>query len=226
MDEVKDIAKDIAKDTLQAILPIMVLVIVIQLILFDDPFYEILQFIIGAIMVSLGLGLSLLGVNVGLVRVGDIIGSELPQRFSFPLLLFSVFFIGLALTVAEPDVLVLAQQIDNVSGEDLSKLVVITFIGLGVGVFMVLAAARVLLGVPISYLLIAGYLLIFALSYYVPPNFVPVAFDSGGVTTGVMTVPFIVALGVGLTAVLGGKSSLSDSFGFLALASMGPCCWA
>jgi len=218
MDEIKYIAKE----TLQAILPIVVLVMSIQLILFDDPLSEVLQLFIGAAMVSLGLGLFLLGVKIGLLRIGDIIGSELPQRFSFPLLLFSVFCIGIAVTVAEPDVLVLAQQVDQVSGDHISKTVIIAFIGLGVGVFMVIAAARVFLGIPMRYILVAGYILVFVLANFVPPSFLPVAFDSGGVTTGNLTVPFVIALGVGLTSVLGGKSSLSDSFGFLALASLGP----
>jgi len=217
-----DDVKNVVKETLLAVLPIVSLVIVIQLLLFEDPLYEVLQLIIGATMVSFGLGLFLLGVKVGLLSIGDTIGSELPQRFSFPLILFSVFCIGLAVTVAEPDVLVLAQQVDYVSGDHISKTVIIAFIGLGVGVFLAIAAARVFLGIPMRYILVFGYILAFALAYFVPPNFLPVAFDSGGVTTGNLTVPFVVALGVGLTSVLGGKSSLSDSFGFLALASLGP----
>lgn len=218
MDEIKDIAKE----TLLAILPILLLVIVLQLILFEDPLYEVLQLVIGAVMVSIGLGLFLFGVKVGLLRIGDIIGSELPQRLSFPMLLFAIFCIGVAVTVAEPDVLVLAQQVDYVSGDQMSKTLIISFIGLGVGVFLAIAAARVILGIPMRYILIIGYVLVFVLAYFVPPNFFPVAFDAGGVTTGNLTVPFVMALGVGLTSVLGGKSSLSDSFGFLALASLGP----
>jgi hypothetical protein len=218
MDEIRDIAKEL----MQSVMPIVALVIIIQLILFDDPLHNVLQFIIGAIMLSLGLGIFLLGVKVGLMRLGELIGSELPQRVSFLLLVFFVFLLGIAITVAEPDVQVLAQQVAYVSDGGVSKNILVTFVGLGVGLFLAIAAARVLLGIPMAYLLVFGYLAVFALSYFVPPGFVPVSFDSGGVTTGPMTVPFIMALGVGLTSVIGGKSSLGDSFGFVALASIGP----
>lgn len=218
MDEIKDIAKEL----MQSILPIVVLVITLQLILFDDPSYKILQFLIGAVMVSLGLGIFLMGVKVGLMHLGELIGSELPQRVSFPLLLFLILLVGMAVTVAEPDVQVLARQVDFVSNGSISKNVLVTSVGVGTGLLMAVAVARVLLGIPMSYLLVFGYIGIFALSYFVPPGFVPVSFDSGGVTTGPMGVPFIMAVGVGLTTVMGGKSSLSDSFGFVALASIGP----
>jgi len=218
MDEVKTIAKE----TIQAIFPIVMMVIVIQLILFDDPLNHVLQFIIGALMVTVGLGLFLLGVKVGLLRIGELIGSELPQLLSFPILIVFVVFLGIAVTVAEPDVRVLAQQIDVVSDGAISKNVLVAFVGLGVGLFMAIAATRMLLGVPMKYLLAVGYIMVFALSYFVPSNFVPVAFDSGGVTTGPLTVPFIMSLGVGITSVIGGKESLGDSFGFVALASLGP----
>lgn len=218
MDDVREIAKELV----QAILPVVVLVITLQLILFDDPLYKIVQFAIGATMVTVGLGLFLIGVKVGLLPLGEIIGSELPQRGSLLLLLFFTLLIGIAVTVAEPDVRVLAYQIDSVSGGGISKNVLIAFVGVGVGLFMAVAAARVLLGIPMSYLLIIGYIAVFALSAFVPPHFVPISFDSGGVTTGPMTVPFIIALGVGITSVIGGKSSLGDSFGFVALASIGP----
>jgi len=218
MDDIKEIGKELV----QAILPVVVMVITIQLILFDDPLYKILQFTIGAIMVTVGLGLFLIGVKVGLLPLGEIIGSELPQRGSLLLLLFFTLLLGIAVTVAEPDVRVLAYQIDSVSDGGISKSVLIAFVGVGVGLFMAIAAARVLLGIPISYVLIISYIAVFALSAFVPPNFIPISFDSGGVTTGPMTVPFIIALGVGITSVIGGKSSLGDSFGFVALASIGP----
>lgn len=218
MDDVRDIAKEL----IQAILPVVVLVITLQLILFEDPVYKVIQFAIGALMVTVGLGLFLIGVKVGLLPLGEIIGTELPQQGSFLLILFFTLFLGMAITVAEPDVRVLAHQINFVSDGSISKNVLIAFVGIGVGLFMAIAAARVLLGIPMSYLLVFSYVTAFALSAIVPPHFVPISFDAGGVTTGPMTVPFIIALGVGLTSVIGGKGSLSDSFGFVALASVGP----
>lgn len=218
MEEIKNIALEI----ITAILPIAVIVVVLQLILFEQPWPMVGQFLVGAVMVTLGLGLFLLGVKVGLLPLGEAIGSELPAFGSMPILLFAILFIGIAVTVAEPDVRVLAHQVDVVSDGEITKRVLVTFVAIGVGVFMAIAALRVVLGVPMGYIIVGGYLLVFGLSAFVPPHFVPISFDSGGVTTGPMTVPFILALGVGLTSVLGGKSSLSDSFGFVALASIGP----
>jgi hypothetical protein len=217
MDDVKNVAIEL----IQSISPIVVLGIAILLVLFDEPAYLVAQFLIGVLLVGLGLGLFLIGAKVGLLPLGETIGSELPQRGAF-LLLFFTLFLGIAVTVAEPDVRVLAHQVDYVSNGDISKNLLIVFVGVGVGITLTIAAARVMLGIPMSFLLISGYVAIFALSIFVPPHFVPISFDSGGVTTGPMTVPFIISLGVGLTSVIGGKSSLGDSFGFVALASIGP----
>ncbi|MDD3654797.1 MAG: DUF1538 domain-containing protein [Desulfotomaculaceae bacterium] len=218
MDDIKDVVKEVTT----SILPIAVLVVTLQLILFERPGPIVLQFIIGAVMVTIGLGLFLIGVKVGLLPLGETIGSELPARGSFILLLFFTFALGIAITVAEPDIRVLTHQIESVSSGNISKNILIAFVGVGVGIFMTIAAARVLLGIPMSYILIGSYLTVFVLSAFVPPHFIPISFDSGGVTTGPMTVPFIIALGVGLTSVLGGKSTMSDSFGFVGLASIGP----
>ncbi|MGI6490984.1 MAG: DUF1538 domain-containing protein [Peptococcaceae bacterium] len=218
MDEVKKIALE----TLQSISPIVVMVIVLQLIFFDDPLSQVLQFAIGAVMVTVGLWLFLVGVQVGLLRIGEIIGSELPQRASFPVILLFVFIIGIAIIMAEPNIMVLSEQIGYVAGDAISKIVLITFVGVGLGLFLVIAVVRVFLGVPLKYVLLAGYVLVFALSYFVPPDFVPLSFDAGGVATGPLTVPFVMALGVGITSVISGKGTLSDSFGFIGLSALGP----
>lgn len=218
MDDVKDVAKEV----IASILPIAVLVVTLQLILFDRPGYIVIQFIVGVIMVTIGLGLFLIGVKIGLLPLGEAIGSELPARGSIIFMLFFTLVIGISITVAEPDVRVLTHQIEHVSGGIISKNLLISFVGVGVGLFMTIAAVRVLLGVPMSYILTGSFLVVFILSAFVPPHFIPISFDSGGVTTGPMTVPFIIALGVGITSVLGGKSNLSDSFGFVGLAAIGP----
>jgi len=214
--------KKIAWDTLQSISPIVILVIVLQLIFFDDPLSQVLQFATGAVMVTIGLWLFLVGVEVGLLRIGEVIGSELPQRASLPVIFLFVFIIGIAIIMAEPNIMVLAEQIGYVAGDAVSRIVLIAFVGVGLGLFLVVAVLRVFLGVPLKYVLLAGYVLVFALSYFVPPNFVPLSFDAGGVATGPLTVPFVMALGVGITSVIGGKGTLSDSFGFVGLSALGP----
>lgn len=218
VDDIKEVALEVGK----AILPLAVLAVVLILIFVPGPGPVVVQFLVGAAMVTTGLGLFLLGVKVGMLPLGETIGSELPQWGSLPLILFFVFLLGVVVTVAEPDVRVLAAKVDTVSSGEVARNLLITVVAIGVALFMVVAVVRVVLGVSLGYILIGGYLAVFALSYFVPPHFVPISFDAGGVTTGPMTVPFILALGVGFASVLGGKSSMADSFGYVALASIGP----
>jgi hypothetical protein len=131
--------------------------------------------------------------------------------------------LGFVVTVAEPDVQVLALQVDTVSGGTISKKLIVASIALGVGIFVALALLRIFLRIPIAYLLGVGYVIVFILALFAPPEFVAVSFDAGGVTTGPMTVPFILALGIGVASVSGGhKRNENNSFGLIALASLGP----
>ena len=150
------------------------------------------------------------------------IGSALSNKGSVTLILFLGFLIGFAVTIAEPDVIVLSSHVDIVTKGGVDKTILISMIGIGVGLFILIAFLRIILRIPIIYLLISGYLIILILSFFSNPNFIPVGFDAGGVTTGPVTVPFIMALGLGFTYVLGSKSDRSDSFGFIGLASIGP----
>ena len=165
MDDVKDVAREV----LTSVVPVIVLVIILQLILFENPGPKILQFAIGAVMVTLGLGLFLIGVKVGLLPLGEAIGAELPQKGSFPLLLLSMLFIGIAITAAEPDIRILTHQIDQVSGGGIPKNLLISFVAIGVGLFITIGTARVVLGIPMSYILIGSYGLIFLLAALAPP---------------------------------------------------------
>ncbi len=218
---VKDV-KEILLEVLQATLPIVVVVSVILLFFLQAPIYLFLQFISGAIMVTTGLFLFLVGVRVALLPIGELIGSELVTRGSLSILLIAAFIFGIVITIAEPDVRVLAHQVDIASRGAIEAGILITAVSIGVGFFVSVAILRILLGIPIRYLLTVGYVLIVILSFWVPPDFVAISFDAGGVTTGPMAVPFILALGVGATSVLGGKSGVSDTFGLIGLASIGP----
>jgi hypothetical protein len=181
-----------------------------------------IRFFAGAAMVAGGLFLFLVGVRVGLLPIGEAIGSELVSKGSLWFLLVASFLFGLVITIAEPDVRVLAYQVDLASGGSIGNNLLILAVAIGVGFFVALALLRILLGIPIAYLLTAGYLIIIVLSFLTPADFVAISFDAGGVTTGPMAVPFILALGVGATAVLGGKSKVSETFGLIGLASIGP----
>ncbi|MGM0688416.1 MAG: DUF1538 domain-containing protein [Bacillota bacterium] len=214
--------KEIILEVLQAIGPIFVVISLIQFFIIRTPISLFWQFIAGAVMVTTGLFLFLVGVRVSLLPIGEMIGSRLTSRGSLPFLLVASFIFGFVITVAEPDVRVLAHQVDIASGGAIDSGILIIAVALGVGFFVSLAILRILLGIPIAYLLASGYVFVVVLSFFTPPGFVAISFDAGGVTTGPMAVPFILALGVGATSVLGGKSTVAETFGLIGLASIGP----
>jgi hypothetical protein len=214
--------KDNLYEVLLAVLPITLVTTILQVFVIALPTVLFLRFLIGAFLVMVGLTLFLQGVKMGLLPMGETIGAELPQKASLPIILLVAFLLGFLVTVAEPDVRVLAFQVDLVSEGEVSKNILILAVALGVAVFVCMAVLRIILGVPITYLLAGGYTLVLLLSFFTPPDFVPLSFDAGGVTTGPVTVPFILALGIGTASVLGGRSSISDGFGLVGLASIGP----
>lgn len=209
-------------DVVQAVLPIAGVVLALQIFLVAMPWAEFARFGLGVVLVVAGLLLFLQGVKIGLLPMGEAVGAELPKRGSLAFLLACAFVLGLTVTMAEPDVWVLSGYVDTASGGAFSKYILVFCVALGVAVFVALAMLRIVFNVPLAALLAAGYCAILILSFFTPADFVPVSFDAGGVTTGPITVPFILALGLGVTAVLGGRSTYTDGFGLIGLASIGP----
>lgn len=214
--------KNTGKEVILAVLPMTIVIFILQFTIIWLPMEIFLQFIIGTAMVGLGLFLFLIGVEIGLLPIGEMVGSSLSKLGKVGLVILCSVVLGFAATVAEPDVIVLATQVDMVTDGSIPKSILITTVALGVGITVGIAVLRIILNFSITYLLLGGYVLVFLLSFFAPTEFVPVALDSGGVTTGPMTVPFIMSLGMGIASVLGGKSSSSDGFGLVALASVGP----
>ncbi|MDL2287840.1 DUF1538 domain-containing protein [Oscillospiraceae bacterium OttesenSCG-928-F05] len=182
----------------------------------------IAEFLIGAVFLIVGLAIFLLGADVGVSPMGEMMGSSILKSRKLSVIIVLGFIIGFMVTIAEPDVQVLAKQFDQVTSASISNLMFCIIISCGVGIFLVAGILRTLFRVPLSRVLWVCYLVVFAAAAFTSPNFLPVAFDSGGVTTGPMTVPFILALGIGVTRVIGGKRSEEDSFGLVALSSVGP----
>lgn len=209
-------------EVLKAILPLVIVIIVMQFTLIKMPIPLFIQFLVGTVFVITGMILFLLGIDVGILPMGEAIGAELPKRRSLWLIIGIAFLIGFAATIAEPDVVVLTGQVDRVSQGSISENILLYVIGIGIAFLVVVAMLRIVFGFRMAYLLIASYLVVIILSFFTPPNFVPVAFDAGGVTTGPMTVPIILSLGIGFSSVLAGRSALSDGFGLIGLASVGP----
>lgn len=179
------------------------------------------KFLAGGLLIILGLGVFLLGTDIGILPVGQDVGSALVHRRSLPLMLAVGFLVGFIITVAEPDVQVLANQVAKVDAS-IPKNLLIVMIGLGVGFFVSVSFGRIILGFSYRWLLLGFYAVVFILAALTDPAYVAVAFDAGGATTGPMTVPFIMALGVGVAAVRRGKDAEGDSFGLVGLASIGP----
>jgi len=213
---------EIKKELFEVIRSVGPISVVVFLFLLYISKVNIPNFFVGLIMVILGITLFLLGINLGFLPFGEAIGSELPMRGSLSFLLIFSFIIGFITTIAEPDVRILSTQVDYVSNGSIPQLLLVLSISFGIGIFVSLAMLRIVYGIGYPYLFIPGYIIIIILSLFTPQSFMAIAFDAGGVTTGPVTVPIILSLGIGVSSVLGGKSALSDGFGLIGLASMGP----
>ena len=183
---------------------------------------EMTSFTVGAVLLVLGIGLFNLGADIAMTPMGVHVGSGLSRQKSIGWLLIISFVLGMLITIAEPDLQVLAKQVSSVMNGKL----LIYVVGFGVGAFLVFAILRIIFKRRLSKLLMLFYMLLFALALILAVNenlaLLPMAFDSGGVTTGPITVPFIMALGVGISKILGDRRSQENSFGLVALCSIGP----
>ncbi len=211
------------KEALVSALPITAIVYILALTpLFEFSTVELITFTVGAVLLVLGIGLFNMGADLAMTPMGSHVGSGLSKQRKLSLLLIVCFVLGLLITVAEPDLQVLATQVSAV----MNGTVLIYAVGFGVGAFLVIAVAKIVFKKSLSQLLSLFYMLLFALALLLivggNESLLPLAFDSGGVTTGPITVPFIMALGVGISSVLGDRRSKENSFGLVALCSVGP----
>lgn len=209
--------KEKTREALSSVLPISLLVLLISLLWVPVELGTISLFLLGACLLVAGMGLFTLGADMAMMPMGTHLGARLTRKMDLRFLVIVAFLLGMLITVAEPDLTVLANQVQGVPNATL-----ILAVSAGVGVFLVAALLRILFQWKLRYLLMGVYGAIFLLGALIKPEFVPMAFDAGGVTTGPMTVPFILALGVGIANVHSGRSAQDDSFGLVALSSAGP----
>ena len=220
MPEKKTTSKKLKEKTLEAVssvLPISLLVLVMSLIFVPIDLSTMSLFLFGAALLVVGMGLFTLGADTAMLPMGTHMGAMLTRKKSVSFLVIVAFAVGLLITMAEPDLTVLANQVQGVP-----NLALILTVAVGVGLFLVMALLRILFRWKLKWMLLGLYGLVFLLGVLIKPEFVPMAFDSGGVTTGPMTVPFILALGVGVANVSASKNAQDDSFGLVALCSIGP----
>ena len=209
------------KESAVSIIPVMLIVLLLHFTIAPLNPGQLPQFLVGGGLVILGLTIFLAGADIGMVPFGQLVGSALAHRRSLLLVILVSFIIGFAVTIAEPDVQVLAGQVNSVA-PGISKLYLLIMIAVGVGAFMTIGAARIVLRLPLAWLLIIFYLLLFGLCAFVDSRFIGVAFDAGGATTGPITVPFIMAMGLGVAAAAKTVNDRDSGFGMVGLASIGP----
>lgn len=211
------------KESMISVLPVVVIVFILNMTpLVSFSATEIITFLISSVFLIFGIGLFNLGADLAMTPMGEHIGAGLTKLKSILILLSVCFAMGILITVAEPDLSVLAGQVKEI----INSTALILTIGVGVGLFLVLAILKIVFRKPLSSMLMFFYMMLFAFTalLIVRGNapLIPLAFDSGGVTTGPITVPFIMALGVGIASTIGGKNSGENSFGLIALCSVGP----
>ena len=197
-------------EVVKAIAPLIVVICILQFTFVKAPVSLFLQFLIGSLMALGGLMLFFIGIDIGILPMGRFIGSELPRRGSVLLIIIMAFLLGFVTTAAEPDVLVLSRQVDLISQGDIPGNTVLYVMAVGVGVFVTIAMLRIVFGIAMAYLLAAAYSIVIILSFFAPAEFVPLAYDSGSVTTGALTAPVVISLALGFSSVLGGNITIRN----------------
>ncbi len=209
--------KEKNKESLAAVLPITLIVLLITVLLVPLELGPVMLFLTGAVLLIVGMGFFQLGAEMAMMPLGEGIGVQISKHRNIIMVLLLGFFMGAIITISEPDLQVLAGQVPAVP-----NMVLILTVAAGVGIFLALAILRILFQMPLSNILLVFYGLVLLLSILAPVDFLAVAFDAGGVTTGPMTVPFIMTMGVGLASVRSDRKSSDDSFGLVAFSSIGP----
>jgi len=205
------------KESIQSVLPIFAIVLLLSVSVAPMQSGILVMFLFGTLLLIIGMGFFTIGSGISMEPLGDGIGAQLgkSRKFIFPILI--CFLLGVLITIAEPDLQVLAEQVPSIP-----NIVLILCVAIGVGLFLVVSMVRTRKGIQLRNLLFVFYGAVIVLAFFAPNDFIPAAFDSGGVTTGPITVPFIMALGAGMASISAAKNARENSFGLIALCSIGP----
>lgn len=208
--------KESFKESFYIILPIVLVTLLLSAYI-TIPNRLINSFVFSSILLVIGISLFTFGVDISMTLVGEKIGNKLIEKPKIWLILIVSFIIGTVVTIAEPDLKVFADQLTSIP----NSIMIIT-ISVGVGILLLISSIRTIFGLNLNTMLVISYVLILILMFFVPKEFVPVAFDSGGITTGTISIPFIMTLGIGLTEKRTDKKAQESSFGLISLCSIGP----
>ena len=212
-----NLIKDKIVESLKSVLPIALIVLALSITLVPLPAGDMILFLIGVVCLVFGMSLFTAGAEMSMQPLGSKIGSTITQKGKIWIIAFISFIIGVIVTISEPDLQILANQVS-----DIENIVLILTVSVGVGIFLMIAVLRIVFGWNLKYIMIGFYAVAFALSFFLPEAFKTLAFDSGGVTTGPMTVPFIMSIGAGVSAAKISADNRDDSFGITGLCSIGP----
>jgi len=204
-------------ESIRSVMPIVLIVLFICFTIAPVGADLMLAFVIGAVFVILGLAFFTLGADNSMSIIGSMVGSRMTKTRNLTLILILSFVLGIVITIAEPDLQVLATNVPHIN-----TTVLIFTVSVGVGLFLMISMLRILFSIPLKWILLVFYGLVFLIASFIDPSFLSVSFDSGGVTTGPMTVPFIMAMGVGVASIRSDRNAEDDSFGLVALCSIGP----
>ncbi|WP_332697404.1 DUF1538 domain-containing protein [Halalkalibacter lacteus] len=213
---------DVLLEVAMALLPLLIFFLVFQFVFLKLEKEKLLNIAKGMIMSFCGLALFLQGVHVGFFPAGEVMGEKLGELSSTWLLIPIGFVLGFVATFAEPAVRILNEQVEKVSGGYISEKVMLYTLSIGVGISIALSMLRILIGFPLWYFIIPGYAIVILMTFLSSNRFTSIAFDSGGVATGPMTVTFILAIAVGVASVTDGRDPLMDGFGMIALVALTP----
>ena len=215
--KLKEKLQEKLNETLKAVLPIIAIVLFLCFTIAPLEPGILLAFLLGAVLLITGMMFFTLGAEMSMTPIGENVGISMTQTKKLWLMILLTFVLGFVVTISEPDLQVLAEQVPAVP-----NMVLVLAVAFGVGLFLVAALLRMLFNISLAYMLIGLYVIVFLLAYFAPGDFIAVAFDAGGVTTGPMTVPFIMAFGIGISAIRSDERAEDDSFGLVALSSVGP----
>jgi hypothetical protein len=221
--------------TVVDVLPILALILGFQLFVLKKPIPHIRKVVIGSVYVVVGLGLFLLGLEKALFPIGNMMaeqlsnpeflklqdGQELDWKDYYWIYLFAAM-IGFSTTIAEPSLIAVAIKADEVSSGTISKWGLRLTVACGVSFALAIGTFRIVTGTPIYLYIMAGYMVVIVQTVFAPRHMIPLAYDSGGVTTSTVTVPLVAALGLGLSAIIPGRNPAVDGFGLIAFASVFP----
>ncbi len=209
-------------DVVRDVTPILVVIFFFQYVIIKKAVPHLPRIALGIVLVILGLYAFIVGLEMGLFPIGETMALQLTERDNRLLIYLFAFLIGFSTTMAEPALLAIAHKVQEISAGKIDQLVLRIAVATGVAVGIALGAYRIVAGDPIHYYIIAGYIVVIVQTYFAPRYIVPIAYDSGGVTTSTVTVPLVAALGLGLATNIEGRSPLIDGFGLIAFASLFP----